>query len=145
MLRFFIFVIFGTIVGLTSAEMLAKTQSIAVKGIVKCDEEVPKNVKIQLWDVDRTDPDDLIIEGTLDENGGFFLEGSETEFSTIDPELRIIHKCGNDAVECFRQTIIDIPDEFISDGETPTKTYDTGNINLRVIPNTETNKCYWSN
>uniref|UniRef100_A0A914YSG4 Uncharacterized protein n=1 Tax=Panagrolaimus superbus TaxID=310955 RepID=A0A914YSG4_9BILA len=104
-----------------------------------------KILKIQLWDVDRTDPDDLIVEGSLDENGEFFLQGSETEFSTIDPELRIIHKCGDDGVECFRQTIIDIPDDYISDGENPTKTFDAGNINLRVIPNTETSECYWSN
>uniref|UniRef100_A0AC34FP75 Uncharacterized protein n=1 Tax=Panagrolaimus sp. ES5 TaxID=591445 RepID=A0AC34FP75_9BILA len=140
----FIVSIFVLFFAPTSAELLAKTQSIAVKGIITCDEQVPKNIKIQLWDVDRTDPDDLIVEGSLDENGEFFLQGSETEFSTIDPELRIIHKCGDEGVECFRQTIIDIPDDYITDGESPIKTFDAGNINLRVIPNTETSECYWS-
>lgn len=39
------------------------------------------------------DPDDVLDEGTTDSNGGFELEGSTRELTTIDPVFKIYHDC----------------------------------------------------
>uniref|UniRef100_A0A914Q8A9 Transthyretin-like family protein n=1 Tax=Panagrolaimus davidi TaxID=227884 RepID=A0A914Q8A9_9BILA len=70
--------------------LFSKVQSTAVKGVLTCDgEPAAKNVKLQLWDIDRTDPNDLMSEGITDFQGRFLIQGSEKEFTTIDPELQM--------------------------------------------------------
>ena len=47
---------------------------------------------VKLWDVDRTDADDLMDSGYTDANGDFHLSGWTKEYTTIDPKLAIYHE-----------------------------------------------------
>lgn len=40
--------------------------------------------------------DDLMAEGKSKKNGSFFLSGSETEATKIDPKLNIYHNCNDE-------------------------------------------------
>lgn len=42
------------------------------------------------------DLDDLMAEGKSDANGTFYLSGTETELTTIDPKLNIYHNCNDE-------------------------------------------------
>lgn len=68
---------FGGILG------IGKTQSAAVKGVLTCNGQPAENIKVKLYDEDRTDLDDLMDEGVTDSQGRFELRGHETEITTI--------------------------------------------------------------
>uniref|UniRef100_A0AC35F9E1 Transthyretin-like family protein n=1 Tax=Panagrolaimus sp. PS1159 TaxID=55785 RepID=A0AC35F9E1_9BILA len=129
--------IFGFVISFAAAGV----QSVGVHGSINCDGEVAANIRLELWDKDRLDPDDLMANTTTGKTGNFYIKGKESEVTTIDPELRIFHKCGVETAKCYKQTIIEIPDEFITDGAEPKNFYDAGNINLRILPNTESKYC----
>lgn len=44
------------------------------------------------------DPADLMDFGHTADNGSFFLQGYETEFSIIDPVLTINHRCNDGGI-----------------------------------------------
>lgn len=79
-------------------------------------------------------------EGKSNATGDFFLSGTETEFTTIDPKLNIYHKCNWEGVSlpssltslqpCLQKFSIGIPDEFVFEGKTPKKVFDMGEMNL---------------
>uniref|UniRef100_A0A915D5F2 Uncharacterized protein n=1 Tax=Ditylenchus dipsaci TaxID=166011 RepID=A0A915D5F2_9BILA len=87
-------------------------------------------VKVKLYDVDRTDMDDLMDEGVSDSEGRFELKGHETEFTTIDPKVNIYHDCNDENVPCLKKVAIVIPDTYVTEGEVPRKTFDAGKLNL---------------
>lgn len=92
----------------------------------------------------------LLDEGTTDENGEFKLQGHKVEVSTIDPKLNIYHKCNYKGVSysnvyldyylilfllrniqiCYQKSSLTIPDNFVTEGEVPQKTFNVGIINL---------------
>uniref|UniRef100_A0AC34FMS8 Uncharacterized protein n=1 Tax=Panagrolaimus sp. ES5 TaxID=591445 RepID=A0AC34FMS8_9BILA len=129
--------IFATFIAFIDADI----QSTAIQGYINCDGTPASFAKIELWDKDTFDPDDLMTNGTAGKAGNFYIQGKESEVSTIDPELRIYHKCGDENVKCFKVTIIEIPDEFITKGANPKSIYDAGNVNLRILPNKESKIC----
>ncbi|ETN77681.1 hypothetical protein RB195_009789 [Necator americanus] len=111
-------------------EMFGRDQSSAVKGRLMCDGRPAVGVKVKLWDVDRTDADDLMDEKFTDTNGEFHLAGWTKEYTTIDPKLSIYHDCNDGIKPCQRKFSILIPDSYVSSGKVPKKVYDAGTIQL---------------
>ncbi|CAD5211742.1 unnamed protein product [Bursaphelenchus okinawaensis] len=115
-------------------------QSTGVRGNLQCDNNPASGVMIRLYDEDRTDLDDLMKEGLTDKDGTFQLLGHETEITKIDPKINIYHTCGHTG-PCKRKLTIYIPDNYISEGETPGKIFDIGRLNLNARFSGESNDC----
>lgn len=47
-------------------------------------------------DEDTFSPDDLLAEGETGSEGGFRLSGATSELGTINPELHVYHRCGEE-------------------------------------------------
>uniref|UniRef100_A0AC34R4Q9 Transthyretin-like family protein n=2 Tax=Panagrolaimus sp. JU765 TaxID=591449 RepID=A0AC34R4Q9_9BILA len=120
---------------------IGKTQSAAVRGVLTCNGRPAENVKVKLYDEDRTDLDDLMDEGVTDSQGRFELRGHETEITTIDPKLNVYHDCNDENVPCLKKFSIVIPDAFITEGESPLKTFDVGVLNLAGTFSGESRDC----
>ncbi|EYC44430.1 hypothetical protein Y032_0461g1872 [Ancylostoma ceylanicum] len=73
--------------------------------------------------------DSLLDEGFSNKQGMFRLAGSKKELTTIDPKVNIYHRCNYDGL-CFKKISIKIPKNFVTEGATPAKTFDIGDINL---------------
>uniref|UniRef100_A0A914YWY3 Uncharacterized protein n=1 Tax=Panagrolaimus superbus TaxID=310955 RepID=A0A914YWY3_9BILA len=128
--------------GILMAMSSASVQSTAIRGSVVCGRERFGRVRLELWDKDRTDPDDLMMKPVHISYGDTFtLDGKENEISTIDPELRIFHKCGDERARCYKKSIILIPDEYVTKGERPKKIFMAGRIDLRNIKSVDTKEC----
>ncbi|KAI6184095.1 hypothetical protein M3Y97_00559700 [Aphelenchoides bicaudatus] len=123
-----------------------RKQSTAVKGRLHCGGVPAANVKVKLVDKDTgLDPDDEMSAGYTDSDGRFHLQGDETELTTIDPQLKIYHKCNHAPKPCDRKWVINIPDLYVSDvlseGQNPKKVFDLGDVNLEVELEGETTDC----
>uniref|UniRef100_A0A914P3H6 Transthyretin-like family protein n=1 Tax=Panagrolaimus davidi TaxID=227884 RepID=A0A914P3H6_9BILA len=128
--------------GFSTAGLLSRTQSTAIRGSVICGGKRFGTVRLELWDKDRTDPDDLMMKPVKISYGDTFtLEGKENELTTIDPELRIIHNCGYENERCLKKSIVLISDEYVTDGPIPKKLFRAGTIDLRKMKSTDTKEC----
>ncbi|PIC19050.1 hypothetical protein B9Z55_024729 [Caenorhabditis nigoni] len=108
--------------------LIGTEQSVAVTGKLTCNGEPAAHVRVKLYEKEAT-LDVLLSEGTTDENGEFSLQGHKVEVSTIDPKLNIYHKCNYKGI-CYQKSSLTIPDNFITEGEVPQKTFNVGIINL---------------
>ncbi|ULT83062.1 hypothetical protein L5515_018214 [Caenorhabditis briggsae] len=108
--------------------LIGTEQSVAVTGKLTCNGEPAAHVRVKLYEKEAT-LDVLLGEGTTDENGEFSLQGHKVEVSTIDPKLNIYHKCNYKGI-CYQKSSLTIPDNFITEGEVPQKTFNVGIINL---------------
>ncbi|GMT18163.1 hypothetical protein PFISCL1PPCAC_9460 [Pristionchus fissidentatus] len=120
------------LLALTVASLgIGRTQSSGVKGRLMCNDRPAIGVKVKLYDDDRgIDPDDLMADGKTNADGYFDLKGYTSEFTPIDPKLNIYHDCEDGIKPCQRKFTILIPDSYITQGETPRKIYDAGQIQL---------------
>lgn len=95
-----------------------------------------------------------MAEGTTDSNGKFQLQGYTSEFTTIDPVLKVYHDCDdgimvmeffyikNDNFQpCQRKVAFIIPDEYVSNGKKPEKIFNIGVINMQIIFEKEERDC----
>ncbi|CAD6189440.1 unnamed protein product [Caenorhabditis auriculariae] len=108
--------------------LIGSEQSAAVTGRLTCNGAPARNVRVKLYEKEAT-LDVLLDEGTTDANGEFSLQGHKTEVSTIDPKLNIYHKCNYNGM-CYQKSSLTVPDNYVSEGATPTKTFNVGTINL---------------
>ncbi|VDN50471.1 unnamed protein product [Dracunculus medinensis] len=128
---------FGAIGGL-----VGRTQSTAVQGTLTCNGRPLKNVLVKLYDNDRgIGFDDFMGETTSDEKGFFYVSGSNAEISDIDPKFNIYHDCNDWYWPCQRKISIMIPDDYITVGDVPKKTYNSGIIELAGEFSGETRDC----
>ncbi|CAI4226738.1 unnamed protein product [Auanema sp. JU1783] len=110
-----------------------RSQSYAVRGRLICGPSPSTNVRVKLWEADRgDDPDDLLDTTHTDSNGEFVLSGFTSELTTIDPQIRIYHNCNDENKFGKRRVKFLLPKSYISDGRTPKKEYDLGIINLET-------------
>ncbi|CAJ0597893.1 unnamed protein product [Cylicocyclus nassatus] len=72
-------------------------------------------VKIKLYDVEPL-KDRKLAQTKTDKDGSFTISGTAKEFSKIDPQLNIYHKC-NYKGPCYKKLSIKIPSKYISKGE----------------------------
>lgn len=56
------------------------------------------------------------------------------------PTLRSYHTCGHTGV-CKRKLTIYLPDNFVSEGETPARIFDIGRLNLNARFSGESTDC----
>ncbi|CAI5453955.1 unnamed protein product [Caenorhabditis angaria] len=108
--------------------LIGTEQSAAVSGKLTCNGEPAAHVRVKLYEKEAT-LDVLLDEGVTDENGEFKLQGHKVEVSTIDPKLNIYHKCNYNGI-CYRKSSLTIPDNFVTEGAVPQKTFNVGIINL---------------
>uniref|UniRef100_A0AC34G0U7 Transthyretin-like protein 5 n=1 Tax=Panagrolaimus sp. ES5 TaxID=591445 RepID=A0AC34G0U7_9BILA len=134
---------FGSFIALSSAGFfgIGTLQSAAVKGVLTCNGQPAENVKVKLYDEDRTDLDDLMDEGVTDSQGRFLLRGHETEVTSIDPKLNVYHDCNDENIPCLKKFSIVIPDDYISEGAQPQRTFDVGVLNLAGTFSGESRDC----
>ncbi|KHJ76260.1 Transthyretin-like family protein [Oesophagostomum dentatum] len=131
-----LFTLFGSSLALLG---IGRTQSVAVTGRLICNGQPASNVKVKLYEKESTF-DVKMDEGKTNQNGEFRLSGSKTEISTIDPKVNIYHKCNYNGL-CYKKIGITIPDNYVSSGKNPQKTFDIGTINLANKFTGETTDC----
>ncbi|GMS94353.1 hypothetical protein PENTCL1PPCAC_16528, partial [Pristionchus entomophagus] len=125
-----------------SFALVGFTQSAKVKGVVMCNDQPAKNVKVKLYDDDSgPDLDDLMDSGKSDAEGRFSLAGHVDEFTTIDPKINIYHDCDDWMQPCQRRISVFVPSKYVTKGSTPEKTYDAGIIQLAGKWAGETRDC----
>lgn len=125
---------------LPSIPQIRKVQSTSVKGKLLCDGKGYEKARIKLYEVDPV-KDTLMAEGLTDENGEFQLSGNDTEWTRIDPKVNIYHNCHDEAIECWRKVEVIIPDDYVTEGATPEKTFDIGILNINAVLPGESRDC----
>ncbi|GMT09109.1 hypothetical protein PFISCL1PPCAC_406, partial [Pristionchus fissidentatus] len=123
----FVFALFGCTIAL-------RDQSIAVTGTLLCGGKPASEVRIKLWEEDSgPDPDDLLDQGYTDKEGKFRLSGGTAELTPIDPVFKVYHDCDDGVLPGSRKVKFGLPKSYITQGKTPTKTFDIGIVNLETI------------
>ncbi|CAB3409309.1 unnamed protein product [Caenorhabditis bovis] len=107
---------------------IGRLQSVAVSGQLFCDGRPAAGVKVKMYEKEFF-LDRKMSEVYTDQNGRFTITGRKREISTIDPKVNVYHKC-NYAGICYKKFGITIPDNYVTWGYTPDRTYDIGTLNL---------------
>ncbi|CAI4221861.1 unnamed protein product [Auanema sp. JU1783] len=113
----------------------AKMQNVTVQGVAVCNKKRVPNVKVQLWDKDTLDPNDLLGEVTTDSEGNFKVYGEEDEVGSIEPFLRIEHGCAVSKNGCIRTSEYIVPKEKIGG------VYDMTYVTLDIKVHGDKEKC----
>ncbi|KAK6059836.1 Transthyretin-like family protein [Cooperia oncophora] len=119
---------------------IGRLQSVAVKGKLVCNNIPASKVKVKLYEKEVF-IDKKMDEARTDLDGQFRLSGSKREITTIDPKVNIYHKCGYSG-PCYKKLSITIPDQFITRGRYPQRTYDIGTLNLANKFKGQTTDCF---
>ncbi|VDD94533.1 unnamed protein product, partial [Enterobius vermicularis] len=82
----------------TAVICYAKRQTITAKGRVGCDRRIAEKVLVELREADTFDPDDSLASTHTDVRGYFEISGEEDEVGSIEPYIRVYHKCLNGVV-----------------------------------------------
>ncbi|GMR49873.1 hypothetical protein PMAYCL1PPCAC_20068, partial [Pristionchus mayeri] len=90
----------------------AKMQNVTVKGTTICGKNKLGNVLIELYDKDTIDPDDQLAKVNSNSQGDFIIKGGEDEIGSIEPFIRITHKCKAKA-GCSRIAEFEVPKDKI--------------------------------
>ncbi|CAJ0559687.1 unnamed protein product, partial [Mesorhabditis spiculigera] len=115
-------------------EVSARMQNVTVTGIAVCQKKRLSNVKIELWDRDTLDPNDLLSTVFTNGDGEFTITGGEDEVGKIEPFIRVTHNCKTKPY-CQRIGDFEVPQEKI-DG-----TYDMTYLTLDIAVSGEKEKC----
>ncbi|EFP03352.1 CRE-TTR-20 protein [Caenorhabditis remanei] len=118
-------IIFCSVQGLLG---VGRLQSVAVSGRLICDGRPAAGVKIKMYEKEFF-LDRKMAEVYTDMNGMFVISGRKREITTIDPKVNLYHKCNYGGL-CYKKIGITIPDDYITWGYTPERTYDIGTLNL---------------
>ncbi|CAJ0936090.1 unnamed protein product, partial [Mesorhabditis belari] len=116
------------------AAVSAKMQNVTVTGITVCQKKRQANVKVELWDRDTLDPNDLLSTIYTTSEGEFTITGGEDEVGKIEPFIRITHSCHANK-GCQRVGDYVVPQDKI-DG-----IYDMTYVTLDIIVHKEKEKC----
>uniref|UniRef100_A0A915B7C8 Uncharacterized protein n=1 Tax=Parascaris univalens TaxID=6257 RepID=A0A915B7C8_PARUN len=116
---------------------LGSLKHVTVTGQVACGRKAVKDTKIELWEHDTADPDDLLNSTTTITDGKFKLYGEENEVGNIEPYLLISHSCEDGKINP-KCTIVDrysVPKEHVGG------TYDMGIVSLNIAKGSRKKKC----
>ncbi|VDL62958.1 unnamed protein product [Nippostrongylus brasiliensis] len=114
------------LIAISAVYVSAKLQNVTVKGITVCQKRRMANQRVQLFDRDTLDPNDLLAEVHTNKDGEFSLYGEEDEVGSIEPFLRIHHNC-NTKPGCTRISDYEIPHSKIGD------VYDMTYVTLDIV------------
>ncbi|VDP10515.1 unnamed protein product [Soboliphyme baturini] len=81
-------------------------------------------------------------EVRTDENGQFYVDGQTSEWTSIDPVVKIYHDCLDGLKPCQRRWIMDIPKRYISNPVKQPVVCDIGELNLEVYMRHERRNCF---
>ncbi|KHN88831.1 Transthyretin-like protein 15 [Toxocara canis] len=116
---------------------LGSLKHVTITGQVACGTRAVRDAKVELWEHDTADPDDLLNTTTTVSKGNFEIYGQENEVGNIEPYLLITHSC--DAGEINPKcTIVDrytVPKEHIGG------TYKMGIVSLNIAKSGRKKKC----
>ncbi|CAJ0936092.1 unnamed protein product, partial [Mesorhabditis belari] len=112
-----------------------KYQEIRVKGTTICNKKRAHDVKVELYDRDTLDPNDLLATVVTNTDGEFEISGGEDEVGKIEPFIRLTHSC-NTKPGCKRIGDYEVPQSFIDSG-----IYDMTYVTLDIAVHKEKEKC----
>ncbi|KJH44871.1 Transthyretin-like family protein [Dictyocaulus viviparus] len=145
-----------------------RTQSVAVEGVLMCDDQQARDVLVKLYEEDTLTPDELMDSSKTDNHGKFRLSGFAEEITEIDPKINIYHDC-DDGIKvrytvhyvkasimnhhhriikpfsfqpCQRKLTIYIPSQYITNTKQPTKTFNLGILQLAAEYPDEERDCF---
>uniref|UniRef100_A0A0K0F8X0 Uncharacterized protein n=1 Tax=Strongyloides venezuelensis TaxID=75913 RepID=A0A0K0F8X0_STRVS len=104
-------------------------QTVGVKGVFLCKGKPIENVVLELYEKDTFSFNDLLNRASTDLMGRITFYGSEKEFLTIRPLLKVGHFC-NMKVRNMKQISYNIPQIYINIGDVPSKYCDLGVVEL---------------
>ncbi|KAH7711832.1 hypothetical protein AAVH_20824, partial [Aphelenchoides avenae] len=104
------------------------SQTIGVRGTLKCNGKPASGVLVKLYDHDTFTRDDKIASGRTDAQGNFQISGTANEFTRITPKFNIYHDC-EDWKPCQRKVSIYIPKSYVSQIRSK-PIYDAGTLEL---------------
>uniref|UniRef100_A0A5S6Q1Y0 Transthyretin/hydroxyisourate hydrolase domain-containing protein n=1 Tax=Trichuris muris TaxID=70415 RepID=A0A5S6Q1Y0_TRIMR len=107
-----------------------KKQRVEVKGKLFCGDKPASKVTVKIIERD-TIKDDTLAKQETKEDGSFHLDGTDDEIGTIEPELKIYHRCNSKHI-CKRRWIIKIPDKYIHSPGSTGRIFDIGSVNLEI-------------
>uniref|UniRef100_A0A915KRV7 Transthyretin-like family protein n=1 Tax=Romanomermis culicivorax TaxID=13658 RepID=A0A915KRV7_ROMCU len=111
-------------------------QSYAVKGQLLCGTKPASDVLVKLVDLELGDADDTLGEKRTNEWGEFSISGRKTDYTELDPVLKIFHDCDDGPVAGLRRVAMDLPKKYIrKDGTAGGGRFqplDIGVLNLEV-------------
>ncbi|GMT26265.1 hypothetical protein PFISCL1PPCAC_17563 [Pristionchus fissidentatus] len=113
MMKPIVFALLVTLFGVAEAKM----QNVTVHGIAVCDKHRMPNVLVELWEKDTLDPNDLLDSVHTNKEGEFKLKGGEDEVGSIEPFIRVTHKCKASVKPdkvCSRKTEYIVPKSHIN-------------------------------
>ncbi|CAJ0584227.1 unnamed protein product, partial [Mesorhabditis spiculigera] len=126
----------------TPPKKTSGTQSVRVKGAFLCGKNPAKDVLVKLMEEDfGKDDDDKLDQARTDANGQFELEGTNTEYTTLDTAINIYHDCNDGITPCQRRWKFEIPSKYLTAGSNATKTFDIGTWNLELVLPNEKHDC----
>ncbi|CAI5444075.1 unnamed protein product [Caenorhabditis angaria] len=112
----------------------AKNQNITVKGTTICNKK-RISAKVELWEKDTLDPDDLLKGTQSSKEGEFSVFGAQDEVTSIAPYLIITHDCNVKKAGCKRISEFPIPASKIGG------TYDMTYVTLDIVGAKDKEKC----
>lgn len=122
---------------------IGRKQAVGVKGKLMCGGRPVRNATVKLWDNDMFDPDDLIAETHVNEDGTFEVSGFAISITAIDPQLRIYHNCRSSSKVCRRKITFTVPDNYVNKGMQVNKWFDLGVPNMEIgVKHKEEPHCY---
>jgi len=108
-----------------------------------CREAPAAGIQVKLVDKDIGLDDNLGNVRTASD-GSFQVEGSASGgLTSIDPVLKIYHKCGGGLHPCARRWRMKMPKNYIVNANQPSKWFDVGVLNLIVkLDKDEDRNCF---
>ncbi|WKY08584.1 hypothetical protein Q1695_007817 [Nippostrongylus brasiliensis] len=115
--------------------LYAKLQTITVKGVVTCNKLRVANAKVELWERDPLNPDDLLQSTKTSLTGHFEVKGEQDEIGKIDPYIVITHACDVKKPGCKRISQYEVPPSKIG------SVYDMTTVSLDILTAKDKEKC----
>uniref|UniRef100_A0A0N5BV18 Transthyretin-like family-containing protein n=1 Tax=Strongyloides papillosus TaxID=174720 RepID=A0A0N5BV18_STREA len=104
-------------------------QTVGIKGVFLCNGKPLEHVVLELYEKDTFSFDDLLNRASTDLMGRITFYGSEKEFSTIRPLLKVGHFC-NIKGRNMKQIDYNVPQIYVNIGDVPLKYCDLGVVDL---------------
>ncbi|CAJ0570752.1 unnamed protein product, partial [Mesorhabditis spiculigera] len=119
-----------------------RRQTMAVRGTLMCGQKPLAGATIILNEQDSgPEFDDKMAEVKTNQKGEFRINGSEVEFTAIEPRITVLHKCNYRWI-CKRETTFIIPRKYINHGRKITKWFELGTVNMETQFPGEDHNCF---
>ncbi|CAI2296457.1 unnamed protein product [Caenorhabditis sp. 36 PRJEB53466] len=120
-----------------SPAILAKPQSIEIRGRLLCREKPVQYAELLLYDYSSFGPDFILARDVFADAGGYFVIRGSTEVAyDMRGKLQVMHQCFAKPEEkydpCVRKFVVDVPAALVTDGVFP-RTWHMSDIRLEDV------------